>query len=95
MAGAARLGCAGVNPREVACVAARGARGHVHLVIANLTASPVSIRLDLPDATRGPLQAVVIDEVSLPGGQPMPLRMSAAERIALRPFACVLATTND
>jgi hypothetical protein len=90
MAGAMRLACTGVDPSEVACVAARDAHGHLHLLLANLTGSNRSVRLDLQD----PLQAVVIDEVSLQGQKHTPLQLSGAERIALRPFACVLATTD-
>ncbi|MBN3756185.1 hypothetical protein G3N95_24815 [Paraburkholderia sp. Tr-20389] len=91
MAGATRLACAGVNPREIACVAARNARGQIHLVIANLTGSTCFVRLDLYG---DPLHVAMIDAMSLQHGNNTPLRLHGAEPIALRPFACVIASTD-
>jgi hypothetical protein len=96
MAGATRLVCAGVNPREIACVAARDAQGQLHLLIANLTDSRQEVRFDLRGITDAPLQALAIDEQSLQGkGSDEPFRLLPAEqRITLNPFACVIATTD-
>ncbi|SIT51528.1 conserved hypothetical protein [Paraburkholderia piptadeniae] len=91
MAGATRLMCVGVNPREIACVAARDAYGHIHLVIANLTDASHAVRLDLRDMIRGSLDAVVIDEVSPQGREK---RLASGERIEVRPFACLIATSG-
>jgi len=96
MAGATRLVCAGVNLREIACVAARDAQGQLHLLIANLTDSRQEVRFDLRGITDAPLQALAIDEQSLQGkGSDEPFRLLPAEqRIPLNPFACVIATTD-
>ncbi|MEX3934880.1 hypothetical protein AB4Y32_24340 [Paraburkholderia phymatum] len=91
MAGATRLMCTGVNPREIACVAARDAHGQIHLVIANLTDAARAVRLDLRDMIRGSLDAIVIDEVSLHGREK---RIAYGERIELRPFACLMAASG-
>ncbi|HWT37022.1 MAG TPA: hypothetical protein VN289_12105, partial [Paraburkholderia sp.] len=93
-AGARRLACAGVSPREIACVAARDARGQMHLMVANLTGSTHSIRLDLLGLARDPLHAMVVDGASLQGEKHAPSRLSPGERMTLRPFACVIATTG-
>ena len=89
MAGATRLTCAGVNPREIACVAARDAQGQAHLIVANLTGSTRAARFDLRGMTSGELRAVMIDEASLRSK----VNMSRAASLRLRPFACLIATT--
>ncbi len=97
MAGATRLACAGANPREIACVAARDARGRLHWIVANLTGSPRSVRLDLHGIAGEPLRsAVVTGEQSVQGkGNVETPCLSPDKPVTLHPFACVIATTGQ
>lgn len=89
MAGATRLTCAGANPREIACVAARDAQGDVRLIVANLTDSMRTARLALRGVTSQQFQASMID------GTPTlsTVTLLQAEPFKLPPFACLIATT--
>jgi hypothetical protein len=89
MAGATRLTCAGANSREIACLAARDAQGHVHLIVANLSSSTRTARLDLLNVPSGRLNALTIDEQLARSTY----TMQSGEPFTLRPFACLIATT--
>jgi hypothetical protein len=95
MSGMTRLRITGIDPREIACVAARDSNGRVQLLVANLTDVPRSVRFELRGVARGHFKGALLDERSALAATHATsladLPLSFAQPITLRPFAVLFA----
>jgi hypothetical protein len=99
MGGMTRLRGTGIDPRELACVAARDGSGGVRLLVANLTDATRTVRFELRGTARGALKAALLDEQSaLAATHDASLAsspLSFAHPITLRPFAVLIAGSDS
>ncbi|HEY4298605.1 MAG TPA: hypothetical protein VGM85_19190 [Paraburkholderia sp.] len=95
MGGLTRLRGTGVDPREIACVAARDGSGGIRLLVANLTEVTRTVRVDLRGIAHDDLEAVWLDERSALASReeaaPAAVPLSLAQPLTLRPFAVLIA----
>jgi hypothetical protein len=98
MAGMTRLRCEGVDPRKIACVAARDDDRGVRLLVANLTDVTQTVRFDLRGTARnGSTPALLDDESAWQAAHAASLAdkpFSFAQTFTLRPFAILIANPD-
>ncbi|WP_051377292.1 D-apionate lactonase [Paraburkholderia dilworthii] len=100
MAGAARLHCDAGHAGEVVCIAARAARGNLHVLLANTTPVAQTLKLDLigPEGSEDGLKAAFLDEESVPctiaADALVYTPFSVARPVTLLPFGVVHVLAN-
>ncbi|MBT2792829.1 D-apionate lactonase [Paraburkholderia strydomiana] len=88
MAGAARLHCDAGHAGEVMCIAARDARGNLHVLLANTTPDTQTFKLELigSEGSADGLKAAFLDEDSVPWA-------TTADALVYRPFSVARPVT--
>jgi hypothetical protein len=96
MAGATRLHCAHES-RAIACIAARDVQGRVHMLLANLTDTARTIKLDTGVKQISESHVTRIDEnfvLDIETASIATQAISLSQPVTLPPFACLIAVSE-